>query len=571
MIKEKFKNIVNVKIKHLIIIMGVTTFLITALLGGLSSYYLNSLSTDLNNMYNERLVSIGKLSTANGSFGSMRVAFTKLLDRSYSTTYIKTLEENNTQFLNALDEYSKISLDTESKKILDRTKKDYSDYYKLVPVIQQIRVLSNEPDAATISNLAVLGDNVINDLLALVNYENSNASNVYIASSRHNKMAQYTFSIILAISLFVIFVNTLVISKIIKASVNNFTKILKVFSSGDLSAKIPRDEKSEFGIMKKELALATDSIVSILSSIKSNTNSMSEQATSVYAISEEMNASSQEVSNAIEGVATGSSSQADGLISMVTVLNNFGSAIDNIVYSVKNVDKDSKNVNVKAQNSNKQLRILINSVDEMKLSFKEVTTKIDNLGISINKINEITNLINNIADQTNLLALNAAIEAARAGEAGRGFSVVADEIRKLAEQSKSSSTDINNLLSLISTETDGVVKTTTLVNTQLENQVIVIKDSITSFKEIITSIENILPQIENVTTEISSINEEKTDIISKVEASSAVAEENSATAEEISASAIQMNTSSEELSKSAQLLSSMAISSLEEVNRFKLS
>lgn len=78
----------------------------------------------------------------------------------------------------------------------------------------------------------------------------------------------------------------------------------------------------------------------------------------------------------------------------------------------------------------------------VKDAFKDFTTRFNALGINLNKVNEITVLINAVSDQTNLLALNAAIEAARAGEAGRGFSIVADEIRKLAEEMSASSQEI---------------------------------------------------------------------------------------------------------------------------------
>jgi methyl-accepting chemotaxis protein len=113
-----------------------------------------------------------------------------------------------------------------------------------------------------------------------------------------------------------------------------------------------------------------------------------------------------------------------------------------------------------AKISNDKMTQLVTSINSIGSAFKDVSNKISELGMSVNKINEITALINSIADQTNLLALNAAIEAARAGEAGKGFAVVADEIRKLAEQSKNSSGEIDNLITLILSETKEVISTT---------------------------------------------------------------------------------------------------------------
>lgn len=82
------------------------------------------------------------------------------------------------------------------------------------------------------------------------------------------------------------------------------------------------------------------------------------------------------------------------------------------------------------------------SIEEVKISFDEQAVKINNLNESVSKVGNITNVINGISEQTNLLALNAAIEAARAGEAVRGFVVLSEEVRKLAEQSKESTEEI---------------------------------------------------------------------------------------------------------------------------------
>lgn len=188
----------------------------------------------------------------------------------------------------------------------------------------------------------------------------------------------------------------------------------------------------------------------------------------------------------------------------------------------------------------------------------------------MSKINEITSLIDSIADQTNLLALNAAIEAARAGEAGKGFSVVAEEIRKLAEQSKAASANISNLVASIQSDSSQTIKTTDDVNNKLQDQIEVIKVSLTAFRNIIDLINMRLPKVEHIYNSVLEIKNEKDSIIENLNHVSSAAESASASATEIAASSEQMSASSEEVAATSQNLSELIHKMDEQLNEFTL-
>jgi len=193
--------------------------------------------------------------------------------------------------------------------------------------------------------------------------------------------------------------------------------------------------------------------------------------------------------------------------SINTAFCDFGQDIDYIVKMIENIDISANDITLKSKEGSNNINLILDFIDKLNFQLNEVTGKIHGLGVSINKINEITELINNISDQTNLLALNAAIEAARAGEAGRGFSVVAEEIRKLAEQSKTSSSNINLLLKNLSIESNEVVVNTENANSQMTDHTSIINGVAVSLKEIMLGIEEILPVIHSASESLSNAND----------------------------------------------------------------
>jgi methyl-accepting chemotaxis protein len=223
-----------------------------------------------------------------------------------------------------------------------------------------------------------------------------------------------------------------------------------------------------------------------------------------------------------------------------------------------------------AVESNNNMQSLVSSSDLINKSFKDFIEKISGFGENVKQINEIANFINGIADQTNLLALNAAIEAARAGESGRGFAVVADHIRKLAEQTKTSSVNINTIIKGVSAETNTMVKTTGVLDGELDNQVTVLNTTILSFEKIINAINVIAPEIEAVNASAFELDGEKNSIIEKIEGVASIAQQVSASAEEIAASSEEMNASMEEVASSAEVLTSKTQEMKVQVERFKI-
>jgi methyl-accepting chemotaxis protein len=356
----------------------------------------------------------------------------------------------------------------------------------------------------------------------------------------------------------------------INIRIKRILEALKHVASGDLSKECSVTSKDEIAEIADSINEMTSGMRKLIQEMKDNSEQLHTNSTALASVSKEMSNSSEGVANAIQDVANGTIVQANDIAYITTLLSDFGKAIDGIVSSIQSIDENSSNISSLATTSNSGMESLISSVNEMKSSFDSFKSKIFNLEKEINQINEITTVINNVAVQTNLLALNAAIEAARAGEAGRGFSVVAGEIKKLAEQSKVSSESISSLIGNISKEADLMVDSTGIMSGKFNNQLDNINTVVNSFKNIIISIEEMIPQIQKIGLSSGSISHEKIRFIEKIENASSIAQEVSASSEEIAASSEEMSASSQEVAATAEELSNMTVEMLKQANKFKL-
>lgn len=179
---------------------------------------------------------------------------------------------------------------------------------------------------------------------------------------------------------------------------------------------------------------------------------MLQAAGALEKIVEQVTSASQQLSNRVEEAAQGSMSQRDRTAETATAMEQMNDAVLDVAKNASRAAESADKARQEAQNGGQIVSNVVESIELVSNNAQAMSGKLDSLGKQAEGIGQIMTVITDIADQTNLLALNAAIEAARAGEAGRGFAVVADEVRKLAEKTMSATREVGSSVTAIQQE-----------------------------------------------------------------------------------------------------------------------
>ncbi|MBU3207356.1 chemotaxis protein [Clostridium algidicarnis] len=244
-------------------------------------------------------------------------------------------------------------------------------------------------------------------------------------------------------------------------------------------------------------------------------------------------ATSSDINSSINQMSAGNISQSNDLAKASDILSDFNKDMEELAVNVVNVQIKVMDSDKNADDGLETIKTLDSSLGDLEDALSISNSTVNDLVGKLESVNTITDSISQIASQTNLLALNAAIEAARAGDAGKGFSVVAGEVRKLAENSKIAVQNITKILEEIKVDILNTSSAMSSGNNALFSQKSTIKQTKDTFLTIKSELNESVNEIEKCIVNLTNSSEKKDIIISSIDDISSLSEENSSLSEEI--------------------------------------
>jgi len=348
------------------------------------------------------------------------------------------------------------------------------------------------------------------------------------------------------------------------------TAASKEIAAGNIERTNLKETTDEIGQLAKGFNHMSGELRTLVSGLQETSSQLVESATDLSAISEETSASSEEIGRAIGDISTGTLHQASDLEVANQQMIQFNQSIENVKEQSDQIKRISDQSSQSSQQGQQIVQQLKQSNEQSIQASQGIRAGIEQLSTKVQDISQITDTIESISNETNLLALNASIEAARAGEHGKGFSVVASEVQNLAEQTKQSAVQIQQMIQGIKEETTataGIMSSTMDRFAELDEAVHATEHE---FNAISTLISQTIVETNAMAKELNTLLEQNDLITKAMHGAAHVSQENAAAIEEITASTDEQVTAISNVAKAAERLNELSMRLNQDIARYRL-
>lgn len=548
------------KLKQKILMISIIPLLLSACIIAYNIIQLTALKSSTEEIV-EALVKVEELNSS-----------AKSLQKSLSVYSLNISESNKNDI--EVDLASTKSINdqlTPSLTTTDQKQLNTSIAKKYEEILNYSNQAISEQNLAEIKRQSTRTKGLINDVIQLK--RNITAEYSIMQSNLQNKIDGIIYISIILIVLLLVGSITLVIfftNRIVRP-IRDITKNAEEIANGNLAVDIVQVKtRDEVATLQKSFEQMTLNLREVITHVSDSSNQVAASAEELMASADETMKGTELISTSIQQVSEGAEHQTN----MAKESARSAEESSNAITLIAEKAKDTMEITIATNEKTMQGSAFVqDTVAQMKL-INDAVLETDQALVTLNErskeIVHILKLITDIAEQTNLLALNAAIEAARAGEAGKGFAVVADEVRKLSEQTRKSVSDISDIANEIEKDTKQTVTSINGVKEKVDSGLTIAHHTEETFQDILTSVGQVKEQVGDISSITNNIHNIVRDVATQANNMSTVASDTFDSSSSVAAASEEQLASMEEVSAAAVSLANLAEDLQVRVSKFNI-
>lgn len=546
--------------------------LIISAVGILSVYKLNENTDTINDELIPKIDMINVLEKSTQQVMGLTQRHILSTDKKFENEYEKWIADENHKVEETMVAYHSLLENSDELSLQQLVQEEWDAFIATTNQILDLSSAGRDEEATLQSYDAIQQINTIGEQLQQLNskHREEMAEIENIGDGLYKTvLVLMLLGTILAVGISILGIRYLM--KTIQKPIVELSEKFKQLTLGDLTIDpISIQTKDEIGQLGTDFNEMLDQLKRLITELQEHVERLASTSEEFASSADQSALAAGQITESIVSISDSATVQRESAEMGSEIVDAMAEQLDQTVASIQQVSALAVQTTEATRNGTRMMETTLEKMDDIQQSTETTAQVVDSLQTKSVEIDKMVTLITNIADQTNLLALNAAIEAARAGEHGKGFAVVADEVRHLAVESGVAADDIRNVIAEMQKEVGGAIQAMDTSKTFVREGLAMVRESGGSFREIAEQVGQVTAQALDISKMSEAINESAQQVKRLVEEVAKLSIQSDANAQDIVAAAEEQSATMQEISSSSVVLSEMAETLQEMAAEFKI-